>query len=178
MKIITGDLVKLASDGEFDVIIHGCNCFHTMGGGIAKQIKRSFPEAYDEDLLTPRAEPGEMGTISYACIKRELRLDIVSGETTQHRIQVIVVNGYTQFQPGPPLDASIFDSEQRRLLALERVFRQAAFVAYQFFRKPRIGYPKIGAGLAGGDWNKIAPIIDQELDGMNHALVVLPEVRK
>lgn len=27
MKIIKGDLIKLALDGKFDVIIHGCNCF-------------------------------------------------------------------------------------------------------------------------------------------------------
>ena len=39
MKIIKGDLIKLALQGEFDVIVHGCNCFCTMGAGIAKSIK-------------------------------------------------------------------------------------------------------------------------------------------
>ncbi|MFZ6679409.1 hypothetical protein [Undibacterium sp. Tian12W] len=35
----------------------------------------------------------------------------------------------------------------------------------------RLAYPLIGAGLAGGDWVKIAAIIDEELDGMDHTLV-------
>ena len=43
---IKGDLIKLAIKGDFDVIIHGCNCFCTMGAGIAKSIKTAFPEAY------------------------------------------------------------------------------------------------------------------------------------
>ena len=35
----------------------------------------------------------------------------------------------------------------------------------------RIGYPRIGAGLAGGDWDTIATIIDEELGGEDHTLV-------
>jgi O-acetyl-ADP-ribose deacetylase (regulator of RNase III) len=46
MKVTEGDLIKKAKEGEFDLIVHGCNCFCTMGGGIAKGIKREFPEAY------------------------------------------------------------------------------------------------------------------------------------
>ena len=34
----------------------------------------------------------------------------------------------------------------------------------------RIGYPKIGAGLAGGDWEIIAAIIEEELAGEDHTL--------
>jgi len=49
-----GDLLDLASNGELDVIIHGCNCFNTMGAGIAKLIKSRWPEAYQADLSTKR----------------------------------------------------------------------------------------------------------------------------
>ncbi|MFK7742337.1 MAG: hypothetical protein AB8H80_18635 [Planctomycetota bacterium] len=35
----------------------------------------------------------------------------------------------------------------------------------------RIGYPRIGAGLAGGDGSVISSIIDEELDGQQHTLV-------
>ena len=34
-----------------------------------------------------------------------------------------------------------------------------------------IGYPRIGAGLARGDWSTIAAIIDEELEGEAHTLV-------
>ncbi len=35
----------------------------------------------------------------------------------------------------------------------------------------RIGIPKIGAGLAGGDWARIAAIIEEELAGEDVTLV-------
>ena len=42
MKTVKGDLIHLALAGEFDVIVHGCNCYCTMGVGIAKTIKQKF----------------------------------------------------------------------------------------------------------------------------------------
>jgi hypothetical protein len=39
------------------------------------------------------------------------------------------------------------------------------------FQGQCIGYPKIGAGLAKGDWTIIAQIIQEELAGENHTLV-------
>jgi O-acetyl-ADP-ribose deacetylase (regulator of RNase III) len=35
MTIIPGDLLRLALDGRFDVIVHGCDCQCQMGKGIA-----------------------------------------------------------------------------------------------------------------------------------------------
>ena len=39
------------------------------------------------------------------------------------------------------------------------------------FTGQRIGYPLIGAGLAGGDWKVISKIIEDELKDENHTLV-------
>ena len=39
MEIIKGDLLK----SDVPAIIHQCNCFHTMGGGIAVQIASKYP---------------------------------------------------------------------------------------------------------------------------------------
>lgn len=47
-----------------------------------------------------------------------------------------------------------------------------AAIARDFHGK-RIGYPKIGAGLAGGDWSILAAIINEELAGEDHTLVLL-----
>ena len=70
MKIIEGDLIKLAIEGEFDVIIHGCNCFGSMGAGIAKSIKNTFPEAYVADLKTELGSRDKLGSISYVTVQR------------------------------------------------------------------------------------------------------------
>ena len=45
MKIVKGDLLQMGKDGTFDIILHGCNCFNTMGAGIAAQIATKFPDA-------------------------------------------------------------------------------------------------------------------------------------
>lgn len=36
MKEINGDLVEMADNGQFSLIVHGCNCQSVMGSGIAK----------------------------------------------------------------------------------------------------------------------------------------------
>ena len=45
MRTIRGDLLQFALDGEFEAIVHGCNCQCVMGKGIALAIKQRFPEA-------------------------------------------------------------------------------------------------------------------------------------
>ena len=41
------------------------------------------------------------------------------------------------------------------------------------FSGKRIGYPKIGAGFAKGDWSIVAAIIDDVLEHEDHTLVEL-----
>jgi len=147
MKVIRGDLIKLALDGRFDVIVHGCNCQCTMGAGIAKTIKDVFPEAYAADLRTAKGSRDKLGSISAATVMRG------SHELT-------VVNGYTQFNwrgPGVLVDYAAVRTVMKDVKAR--------------FPARRIGYPKIGAGLAKGDWTRIAEIIDAELADEDHTLV-------
>jgi len=65
MKYAKGDLLKMAEEGKFDVIVHGCNCFNTMGAGIARQIARRFPEAYAADCETIASDISKLGTFSF-----------------------------------------------------------------------------------------------------------------
>ena len=148
MHTIEGDLIALALEGQFDVIIHGCNCFCTMGAGIARAIQDEFPEAYAADLVTIKGDRNKLGDYSYATVERNNRT-------------ITIVNGYTQFHyPG---ESALADYD-----AVARLFKKVK----QDFAGKRIGYPKIGAGLAGGDWERISQIIDQELAGEDHSLVV------
>ena len=118
-----------------------------MGAGIAKQIKKYFPAAYEADLKTKKGDKAKLGTLSLARIEQKGKV-------------LFVVNGYTQFHwagTGQKVDYE----------ALRSVFLQ---VKEQFSGK-KIAYPAIGAGLAGGDWQIIAGIIDEELDGEEHVFV-------
>lgn len=147
MRTIRGDLLQFALDGEFEAIVHGCNCQCVMGKGIALAIKQRFPEAYAADLATAKGDRSKLGTISIARIER--------GDRAFH-----VVNGYTQFH-----------WQGRGIKADYEAIRNVMKALNVRFSGRRIGYPKIGAGLAGGDWTLIASIIEEELAGEDHTLV-------
>ena len=64
MKTVTGDLIALAEAGQFDVIVHGCNCFHAMGAGVAAAIASRYPSALTADKATDFGDAAKLGTIS------------------------------------------------------------------------------------------------------------------
>lgn len=138
MKIIKGDLLKLADTGLFDVIVHGCNCWNTMGAGIALQIKRKYPAAWEVDQNTVKGDKNKLGTYTSAQIGN-----------------LMIINAYTQYVPG-------YNDLQENYAAINTVMRRIAVD----FQGKKIGLPLIGAGLAGGDWNIIQGIIQNNLEGM------------
>ena len=52
----------MGKNNEVDIILHGCNCFNTMGAGIAAQIASNFPDAKLADDETLRGDAGKLGT--------------------------------------------------------------------------------------------------------------------
>lgn len=130
LNIVSGDLVDMAKNGVFDVIFHGCNCFHTMGGGIARQIKREFPQAYEADLNTLHADPNKIGTVSVAQTSGGLQ----------------IVNCYTQYK---------FGTTQKHFIesALQVILDKTVLILNESKPPTRLhyGFPLIGCGLAGGD---------------------------
>ncbi len=152
MSVLKGDLIQFALAGRFDVIIHGCNCFCTMGAGIAKLIRDNFVEAYQADLATQTGDREKLGTYSSACIKKNGNI-------------FTIVNGYTQYDFSG--HGTLVDYK-----AIHKLFSRIK----KDFSNQRIGYPKIGAGLAKGDWEVISDIINKELDGEDHTLVEFVKV--
>ena len=148
MKTVRGDLIEMTLRGDFDVLVHGCNCFHTMGAGIAKAISSRFPEALEADKATEYGSKSKLGDISTASVERE-------------NAKFIVVNAYTQFQ---------WKGRGRKVNydAVESCFQKIA----ELFGSKRIGYPAIGAGLAGGDWTVLEARISNALVGCDHTLVL------
>jgi O-acetyl-ADP-ribose deacetylase (regulator of RNase III) len=138
IKYIKGDLVRDAED--FDVIAHCCNCFCTMGAGIAPQIKAKFPEAYEADCKTAKGDINKLGTISYT-------------ENTKP----IVVNLYGQY-----------DYTGRRSGKMDLDYdalRKSLVLMQEKYKGKMMAMPKIGSGLAGGDWKKIEGIIEDVMRG-------------
>ena len=127
MRYIKGNLITLAQQGEFDVIVQGCNCFNKMGSGIAKEIREKYPQAYAVDCETLSGNYNKLGNYT-----------VMIGK--EYGIPFDIVNAYTQYD----------------FLRGRDVFEYISFVLIlqklaHNWPVARFGFPKIGCGLAGGD---------------------------
>lgn len=161
MKTIKGDLVKLTKRGEFDFMIHGCNCFHTMGSGIAAQVKKEFPSAFDADLETEKGSFLKLGSFSMAKDINDLNQP------------AYIINAYTQYRYG--IDDGPYDKFVHVDYTAIRLFFRTLVSDMKIFThdQKKIGFPMIGAGLAGGDWDIIKKIIEEETAFSNHEWILV-----
>lgn len=148
----TGNLVEMANRGEIDVLVHGSNCFH-MNSGIAKEIRNTFPEAYQSFLKTPKGDKTKLGKIDCVTVERNGK-------------PVTIVNAFVQYTWGRDPDVLYVDYEKIRS-CFEAVSKQ-------FDRNVKIGIPRIGSGLGNGCWVTISNIINQQMGNHNLVLVDLP----
>lgn len=158
MKYVKGDLLALTEQGKFDIIIHGCNCHNTMGSGVARQIADRYPNVKAVDALTRKSDRAKLGLFTGATVWRP-------------SAAFDVINLYTQYDYYPRnVDHFDYDAFRRGLYQIKLLYDMNPMAV------PRIGIPKIGAGLAGGDWERIEAIIDSI--GFNDITCVLYEESK
>ena len=134
LKHKKGNLIDLAEAGEFAIIIHGCNCFHAMGGGIAKEIAQRYVGAAIADK-----EQTELGAME--------KLGTWSIYNTG---KFIILNCYTQHIVSRNRDVFEYTAFELILDKLVRLYPHA-----------KIGMPYIGMGLAGGDKDRIIAMIEK-----------------
>lgn len=133
MKLVQGDLLAMAKNNEFDIIVQGCNCFNVMGSGIAAQIKQQFPDAELADNETVRGDPGKLGTYTIGMHGR-----------------LVIINAYTQFGTSKNGE-DVFEYNAFQRILDKLVYRLGTW---------RFGFPLIGMGLAGGDKERIMAMLE------------------
>lgn len=138
LKHTQGNLLDLAEAGEFDVILHGCNCFNTMGGGIAREIRERYPHVAAVDGKTVRGDYTKLGNWTSENV-------ILKNGT----VTFDIINAYTQYEMSRGED--VFEYTAFHLILEKVVF---------LYGDKRIGLPYIGMGLAGGDKTWIMPMIE------------------
>lgn len=138
IKYKKGCLIKGALEGEITAVAHQCNCFCNMGRGIAPQIKRAFPEAWEAGKATGKGDRGKLGSYSLA-----------------ESDGVYIFNLYGQYEYG----------SGKRQTSYEHLRKAMVKTASICHKDAKIGLPKIGAGLGGGDWAVIEEIINDVFDG-------------
>ncbi len=128
IKVKNLNLINLFKQKEIDILVHGCNCFHTMGAGIAKIISMEYPEALKADKQQSiYADKNKLGKYSICTIDNQ-----------------IIINAYTQYHYGFGKDNFCYEKFPS---LLDELFTE--------FHDKRIGMPLIGCGLAGGDMSLI-----------------------
>lgn len=149
-KEIEGDLIDLAKKGKFDVIAHGCNCFCTMGAGLAPQMAKAF--GADKFPMEDKEYVGDinkLGTIDWeiVCLVNSEVVDHFDLNDDDLPTYLTVVNCYSQYGFGKnhangtaaPLDYEALTLCMRKMNHL--------------FKGKHIGLPLIGCQLAGGIWD-------------------------
>ena len=146
LKVIKGNLLDLAEAGNFNIIVQGCNCFCTMGSGLAREIRERYPEAFRADQLTKSGDYTKLGNSSQ-CEAGDYA-DPISYKTRNKYAyddpkRFTIINAYTQFgfnKGGSNTDVFEYTSFELILQKLGHEYPQGRF-----------GFPRIGQGLAGGD---------------------------
>ena len=155
MRTIQGNLLDMFDAGDFDIIVHGCNCHHNMGGGIAAQIAGRYPKVEEADNATICGNVNKLGRIRLVWLSnRFLRW---------FKRPRIVVNAYTQYHPGA--DA--------RIQAVKGAFIELAQELHNNrLEHLKIGIPAIGCGIGGLVWKDVERIIETFCQDLDITLVV------
>ncbi len=163
MKYVEGNLVEYIKDNN--IIIHGTNAMGVMGAGVAKALASLYPYILVHDVNAGTKNPKKLGTINY------IPLDLIKGH---ENVKCTVINACTQFRYGTERSLFGFKSQtELREWAIREAFKaiKAQFGGYGF----NFFIPKIGAGLAGGNWSRIETIINQEMRDENVTCVLFKQ---
>lgn len=132
VKYVKGDLF----DSKADVLAHGCNCRGGYGSGVARTMALKYPKARHYYLDKYDEDGWELGDVQF--------VTVVGGK--------IVANCATQDEYYPRNKCHADYLAIRKCMEQVRDFAKANGYT--------IAIPKIGAGLAGGDWNIIEGILN------------------
>jgi O-acetyl-ADP-ribose deacetylase (regulator of RNase III) len=120
-----------------DAFGHGCNCQKRMASGVAAAVRKTYYEMVQADLDDRFTPEERLGTA------RVVKLS--NGK--------LGFNIYSQFRYGT-------DRIQVDYAALETGVKSVCDGLVSFGKKT-LALPKIGCGLAGGDWNVVSKILEK-----------------
>jgi len=157
LEFVKGDLIEMVRLGKLDAVAHGCNCFHTMGSGIAPQLN-NLTDGYllkSDKQQSPYGDINKLGDFSLLTYFVNSR-------------KVIFGNLYTQFSYGSNNNGEIYIHWDSFLESM-RGFLEVC-------DGRRVGIPYIGCGLAGGSeyvFRKYLEILEKEFSSSSTVLYVV-----
>ena len=165
---VKGDLIKMALNGDFDVVVHGCNCLCIMGAGIAPQMAKAFKcDTFDMESYIGVEK---LGNIDYQTVVlgENAVWSLEDGKNNKDEPELIVVNAYTQYKLSTPtIPAVNYHAISLVLTKLNEVFKGK-----------HIGLPLIGCGLAGGNWEVVKVLMQKNLTDVDVTVVHYTNMEK
>lgn len=133
----TGDLLRAPERH----LLHCCNSLGKMGKGVALAIKEAYPAAYQGYMRAFENEGLSLGTTIWIDCGRHVVVHLI-GQSEIRR-------------PGMP--PRVFVDYEALRSGVREVDDTASAVGIE-----AVAMPLIGAGLAGGSWQRIASILEEE----------------
>lgn len=151
--IVIGDITTADSG----IIVHCCNAQGKMGSGIAITLRNKWPQVFTVYGQAYKAA-GNSLTLGDVHVAKVIHADLEEND-------LYVANLIGQeFYGGKP--GVIYVDYDAIRVGFKTIAKMVKALPY-----PRmIHYPQLGAGLAGGDWDIIQAIIDEELHELDHTL--------
>ena len=152
--MITHRTTNLLEQPDLDVIVHQCNCFHTMGAGITLNLRQKWPEVFEADKLTPYGDINKLGTFSKATVAKT---------------GLWIYNLYSQFRYGRDKRYTDYDAVRKGMMLIIQDLNNTSLVEYVI----KIGIPyKMGCKNAGGDWHTVYDIL-HDIYGENDKYMIV-----
>lgn len=149
---LIGDATIPVGEGK-KIIAHVCNDIGAWGKGFVLPVSKKWPLAKTEYLAAFNTDPKPLlGDVQIVAVEPELWVINMIGQhkiTTRHSKEEV-----------PPV---------RYEAILTGLHKVAAFAEKE---QATVHMPRIGCGLAGGTWDKIAPLIREAFDGKDTAVYV------
>lgn len=142
-----GNLLDVTSG----VIAHGVNCQGVMGSGVALAIRKKYPHVFD--LYKEYCQRSVVSKTSALLGHVQFVSSVyVEGTWVSKEAPLVIANCFTQD----------FYGKDKRHVNYEAVAKCFQTLYLRSGMYGQLNIPKIGAGLAGGDWNVIEAIINSE----------------
>lgn len=143
ITVINGDLLS----SQEDYICHQVNCMGVMGAGVALQIKKVYPDVYNQY----QEYCYDNCTNTRNMLGTNLIVPIFNRYTGKRQY---VVNVFAQFHYGLDGIKTRYDKFEECMKHLKETVPTNKTIAMPYL---------IGCGLAGGDWNIVYNIIEKTL---------------
>lgn len=159
LRYVTGDATDPQGEGP-QVIVHVCNDVGGWGRGFVMALSRRWPEP--EARYRRWHEQGRDGDVTFGLGQ----VQFVEVGPELWVANLIGQHGLSAVKGVPPVR---YDAVRDGLADVAKFAKR---------HNASVHMPRIGAGLAGGDWNRIAKIVDEELcrAGVDVTVYDLPAV--